>query len=67
MVILAQWDSEVLGLNSADGLGWAAGFYQGTFVYSRFSPKIQFFYCLISSVALSIGLIVYTVGNIFEI
>ena len=23
MGILAQWDSKVLGLNSADGLGWA--------------------------------------------
>ena len=33
-----------------------AGFYPRTFVYSRFSPKIQFVYCLLSSLSLNLVL-----------
>ena len=33
-----------------------AGFYPSTIVHSRFPPKIQFLYCLLSSLALNLGL-----------
>ena len=44
-----------------------AGFYSNTFVYSRFSPKIWFLYCLFSSVAPWSDLTVVTKGKILEI
>ena len=43
------------------------GFYPNTFLYSRFSPKIEFLYCLLSSVAPWGGPMVDTKQNIFEI
>ena len=43
------------------------GFYLSTFAYSRFPPKIQFLYCLLSSVILWGGPMVDTEGSIFEI
>ena len=44
-----------------------AGFYPSTFVYSRFSSKIQFLYCLLSSLAPWGGPMVDTEGKIFQI
>ena len=46
---------------------WLTDFYSGTFVYSRFSPKIEFLYCLLSSVAPWGGCMVDNEGEIFEI
>ena len=43
------------------------GFYPSTFVDSRFPPKIQFLYCLLSSVALWSGPMVDTKGKMFKI
>ena len=43
------------------------GFYRSTFVYSRFPPKIQFLYCLLSSVAPWGGPMVNSEGKIFKI
>ena len=42
------------------------GFYSSTFIYSHFSTKIKFLYCLLSSVALWGSPMVETEGNIFE-
>ena len=44
-----------------------AGFYPSTFVYSCFSPKIGFLYCLLSSVVPWGGPMVDTKQNIFGI
>ena len=44
-----------------------AGFYESTFVYSCFCPKIQLFYCLFSSLFLWGTPMVGTKGKIFEI
>ena len=46
---------------------YISGFYPGTFVYSRFSPKIQFFTVCFSSVAPCGGPIVDTKGKILKI
>ena len=45
----------------------SAGLYPSTFVYKRFSPKIPFLYCLLSSVALWDGPMVDTEEKNFEI
>ena len=42
-------------------------FYHGTFVYSHFLPKVQFLYCLLSSLALYCGPMVTTEGSMFGI
>ena len=44
-----------------------SGYYPSNFVYSCFSSKIQFLYCLLSSVALWGGPMVDTKVKIFEI
>ena len=45
---------------------YKSGFYPSTFVYSRFSPKIQFLYCLLSSLARWGDLMVDTKIKVFE-
>ena len=44
-----------------------AGFSPSIFVYSRFSPKVQFLYCLFSSVAQRGGFMVDTEGKMLGI
>ena len=42
-----------------------SGFYPSTFVYSRFFPKIQFLFCLLSSLSLW-GFLKYLVSRLLE-
>ena len=56
-----------LSLETLTSIIRTAGFYPSTFVYSRFSPKIQFLYCLLSSVAPWGDPMVHTEGKGFEI
>ena len=44
-----------------------SGFYPGTFVYSCFSPRIQFLNCLLSSVAPQCGPMVTAEASMFGI
>ena len=44
-----------------------SGFYPGTFVSTRFSPKIQLLYCLLSTMAPYCGLMVTTEGSMLGI
>ena len=47
-------------------ISMTSSFYPSTFVYNRFSPKIQFLYCVLSSVASLGGPMVDTQGRLLE-
>ena len=62
---LKMWSANIYHISVAKRFSNCTSFYPSTFVYNCFPPKIQFLYCLHSSVAP--GPMVDTEGKIFEI